>query len=72
MKDKDKGENVRALIDLGSEIKAMHLTYTIKLGFCTRKIDVGMQKIKWSYLDTFGIVIADFLVKDKLEKIWFF
>ena len=32
---------MRALIDLSSEVNAIHPTYAIKLGLCTRKIDVG-------------------------------
>ena len=50
---------MRAVIDSGSKVNAMHPAYTMKLGFCIRKIDIGVQKINGSYLDTFGIVIAD-------------
>ena len=67
--DEDKNKNVKAMIDLDSEVNAMHSIYATKLGFRTKKIDVGIQKIDKSYLDTFGMVIADCLVKDKLGKV---
>ena len=70
--DENEDKDVRALIDLGNEVNAMHPTYATKLGVRTRKIDVGTQKIDGSYLDTFGIVIADCSVKDKLERVRFF
>ena len=57
---------------MGSEINAIHPTYITKLGLRTRKIDVGAQKIDGSYLDTFGIVIADCSVKDMLGRVRFF
>ena len=50
----------------------MHLAYATKLGLHARKIDVGAQKIDESYLDTFGMVIADYSVKDKLGRVLFF
>ena len=68
--DEDKG--IKALINLGSKVNAMHPTYATKLGLHARKIDVDAQKIDGSHLDTFGIVIADCSVKDKLGKIRFF
>ena len=50
----------------------MHPTYVTKLGLRARKIDVGIQKIDRSHLDTFGIVIADCSVKNKLGRVRFF
>ena len=50
----------------------MYPTYATKLGFRARKIDVGAQKIDGSYLDTFGMVIAEYSVKKKLERVRFF
>ena len=61
-----------ATIDLGSEVNTMHPAYATKLGLRTRKIDVGAQKINGSYLDTFGMVIVDCSVKDKLKRVQFF
>ena len=40
--DKDKDKDMRALIDLGSKVNAIHLAYATKLGFHARKIDVGV------------------------------
>ena len=37
-----------------------------------RQTDVGAQKIDGSRLDTFGMVIAGFLLQDKLGKVRFF
>ena len=50
----------------------MHLAYTMKLGFCAKKINVDTQKIDRSHMDTFKMVIANWSVKNKLGKIWFF
>ena len=50
----------------------MHPAYTTKLGLRAKKIDVGVQKIDGSYLDTFEMVIADCSVKDKLRRVRFF
>ena len=60
---------MRALIDLGSEVNAMDPTYATKLDLRTREIDVGVQKIDRSHLDTFGMVIAHCSVKDKLGRV---
>ena len=70
--DEDEDKDVRALIDSGNEINAIHPAYATKLGLRARKINVGAQKIDRSHLDTFGMVIADCSVKDKLGRVWFF
>ena len=70
--DKDKDKNVRALIDLGSKVNAMHPAYATKLGLHARKINVGAQKINGSHLDTFKMVIADYSFKNKLKRVRFF
>ena len=70
--DEDEDKDVRALIDSGSEVNAMHPAYATKLGLRARKIDVGAQKIDGSHLDTFGMVIADCSVKNKLGRVRFF
>ena len=57
---------------MSNEVNAMYPAYATKLGLRTRKIDVGAQKIDGSHLDTFGMVIADSSVKDKLERVRFF
>ena len=68
---KDDSET-RALLDSGSEVNAMNPAYAKKLGLRIRKTDVGAQKIDGSSLDTFGMVIADFQIQDKLGRARFF
>ena len=63
---------MRALIDSGSKVNVMQPAYATKLGLYARKINVSAQKIDGSYLNTFGIVIADCLVKNKLGRVRFF
>ena len=65
-------EVVRALVDSSSEVNAMTLAYAAKLGVATRKTDVDAQKIDGSALVTYEMVIAGFLLQDKLEKVRFF
>ena len=70
--NEDKNKDVRALIDLGSKVNAMHPTYATKLSLRIGKIDVSTPKIDRFHLDTFEIILADCPVKDKLERVWFF
>ena len=63
---------MKTLINSGSKVNAMHPIYAMKLDLCTRKINVGVYNIDGSHLDTFGIVIADCLVKNKLTRVRFF
>ena len=63
---------VRALVDSGSEVNAMTPDYTAKLGLQVRKTDIEAQKTDGSTLETFGIVLADFQVEDKLGRARFF
>ena len=70
--NEDKDKDMRALIDLSSEINVMYSAYATKLSLHARKIDVSIQKIDGSHLDTFGIVIADYSVKNKLGRARFF
>lgn len=60
------------MIDSGSEINVIHAAYTIKLDLFIRKMDLGIQKINKSHLDSFKMVIAAYSVKDKLERVQFF
>ena len=69
----DQGqEQIRALLDSGSEVNAMSSTYAEKLGLKTWKTNVGAQKIDGSALETFGMVIADFQVEDRSGRPRFF
>ena len=63
---------LRALLDLGSEVNAMTPAYASKLGPKARHIDVGAQKIDGLTLETFGMVLVSFQVKDKLGRARFF
>ena len=60
------------MLDSGSEVNAISLAYTKKLGLKTRKTNVGAQKIDHSALETFGMVIADFQLEDKGNRPRFF
>ena len=46
--------------------------YVWKLVFKIRRTNVGAEKIDSSTLKTFGMVIADFQIKDKASKSRFF
>ena len=70
--DKNENKNVKALINLDSKVNTIQPAYTTTLAFCTRKIDVNIQKIDKFYLDIFGKVIVDCSVKNKLRRIQFF
>ena len=65
-------EQVRALLDSGSKVNAISPAYAKRLGFKTRKTDVGAQKIDGYALETFGMVIADFQVENKGDRPKFF
>lgn len=69
---KDKAENIWALIDSNNEVNVMISAYAKKLGLNMQKTDVGIHKIDSLLLKTFGIVIAGFQVIDKLGKAQFF
>ena len=63
---------MRALIDSGRKVNTMQPAYATKLCLHARKIDVSAQKINGSHLDTYGMVIADCSVKNKLGRVQFF
>ena len=65
-------EQIKALLDSGSEVNAMNPDFAPKLSFKVWKINVGTQKIDSSALETFGMVIADFQVEDKANRPRFF
>ena len=60
---------MRALIGSSNKVNTMYTAYTTKLSLHAKKIDVGAQKIDKCHLDTFGMVIADYPVKDKLKRV---
>ena len=63
---------VQALIDLGSEINAMHASFVKQLGLSIRSTDVGAQKIDGTTLNTHGMVVAAFSMVDKANRVRFF
>ena len=70
---KDANETrVQALINLESEVNAIYITFVKELGLLIRPIDIGAQKIESSTLDTYGMVVAAFLVTDKANQVGFF
>ena len=68
---KDKTQ-MQALVDLGSEVNAMHASFAKQLGFPIRPTDVGAQKIDCTTLDAHGIVVAAFSMEDKANQVRFF
>ena len=70
---KNTGEaQVQALINSGSEVNAIPLTFAKQLGLHIRPIDVGAQKIDGTMLDSYGMVVAAFSVENKANQIRFF
>ena len=67
-----KENEVRALIDSGSEVNAMTPGYASKLSLKIRPTDVGAQKIDGSTLETSRMVLASFQVEDKLGRARYF
>ena len=65
-------EQIRVLLNSGSEVNAMDPAFTWKLGFHIRKTNVRAQKIDGSTFKTFGIVIANFQMEDKGGRPRFF
>lgn len=50
----------------------MTSAYAVLLGLVIRKSDIGTLWIDDSALATYGMIIAGFLLQDKLGKFWFF
>lgn len=67
-------ENLELQIEINSdnEINAITLTYAARLGLFIWKTNVGAQKIDKLTLVMYNIVIAQFLIQDKLKGVWFF
>ena len=68
---KDKIQ-VQALVDLGSEVNAIHSSFAKQLGLPIRPTDVRAQKIDGTTLDTHGIVVTAFSMEDKANRVRFF
>lgn len=63
---------VKALIDSSGEIIAITPIYKARLGLFIWKTNVKAQKIDKLTLVTYGMVIAQFSLQNKLKKVWFF
>ena len=70
-KDTSKAQ-IQALIDSGSEVNAIHLTFVKQLGLPIKPTDVGAQKIDRTTLDTYGMVVVAISVEDKANQVKFF
>ncbi len=67
-----QNNEVQALINSNSEVNVMTRAYAMKLGLTTWKTSVGAQKIDGLLLETYGIVLASFLLLDNLGRVRFF
>ena len=63
---------MQALIDSGSEVNAIHLSFVKQLGLLIRPTDVGAQNIDGTTLNTYGMVVASFSIMDKANRVRFF
>ena len=63
---------ILALLDLGSEVNAMHPAFVERLGFVVQITNVVAQKNDDTTLETYGMVVAAFSVIDQADRIRFF
>ena len=63
---------VLALLDSGSKVNAIHLTFAKELSFSIWETNNGIQKIDSTMLDTFEIVVVAFSIIDKANQVRFF
>ena len=59
-------------LDSDSEVNTIFPTFAKELDFPIKPTDVGVQKINSTTLDTYEIVIAVFLVKNKANQVRLF
>ena len=69
---KEEQKQIRVLLDNGSKVNIRNPVFAWKLGFYIQKTNVGAQKIDGSAFETFGIVITNFQVENKVGKYKFF
>ena len=67
-----KKKSVSVFLDSGSEINAIHPIFAKEIDLFIRLTDVGALKIDGTMLDTYKIVVAVFLVKNKANWVRFF
>ena len=63
---------VLVLFDLSSKINMVYPAFAKELGLLIRPTEVKAQKIDSTTLDTYGMVVANFLVKNKANQLRFF
>ena len=63
---------VLVLLDLGSEINAIHTIFAEKFGFMMQTTNVGAQKIDGTTLEIYKMVVAVFSVTGKADRVKFF
>lgn len=63
---------IRALINSGSKVNAIMPMYILKLGIKICPTNVGAQNINSSTFKIFGMVLASFQIKNKLNRACFF
>ena len=63
---------MQALINLGSEVNAIHSSFSKQLGLPIWPTDVGVQEIDGTTLVINGMVVAAFSVVDKANWVKFF
>ena len=63
---------VQVLIDSGSEVNAIYPTFAKQLSFSIRPINVKVQKIDGTTLDTYGMIVVAFSVVNKANRVRFF
>ena len=61
-----------ALLDLGSEINAMHPVFAERLGLIVQTTNVGTKKIDGTILETYGMIVTVFSVTDQADRVRFF
>ena len=47
----------------------MHSIYATRLGFCTGNINIYIQNLDGSHIDTIETIIVNCLIKNKLKKV---
>ena len=65
-------KSVLALLNSGSKVNAIHSAFAKELGLLIRATNVGTQKIDGITLETYGMIVAAFLVENKANWVRFF
>ena len=60
------------LFDSGTEVNAIYLNFVRELELSIKPMDVGVQKIEGTILDTFKMVVTNFSVTGKTNRVRFF